>query len=124
MLSIDDAAAYLLERQLIDPAWVIDGCLTITDAARRNGNLKILGRAGAGLLLKQPADPADRGHETLACEAAFYQFCQREPTALLTRDIMPFMVHHDAERLSWRCECYPRRKRLPHTLPEQRSREI
>jgi hypothetical protein len=49
-------------------------------------------------LLKQPADPADRGHETLASEAAFYQFCQQEPAAFLTRDIMPFMVHHDAER--------------------------
>ena len=57
MLSLDDAVPYLLARQLIDPACIIDGSLTIQSAASRNGNLKIEGPQGAGLLIKQPVDP-------------------------------------------------------------------
>src|ERR1039458_10247943 len=98
MLSFEDAAPYLLERQLIDAAWIIDGSLTIQSAASRNGNLKIEGPRGAGLLIKQPADPAERGRETLGAEAAFYQFCQQEPAAAAITEIAPHLVYHDAER--------------------------
>jgi hypothetical protein len=98
MLSLEDAAPYLLERQLIDPAWIIDGSLTIECAAHRNANLKIEGPEGAGLLIKQPGDPAERGRETLGSEAAFYQFCQDEPAAAAMVQIAPHLVYHDEER--------------------------
>jgi Phosphotransferase enzyme family len=98
MLSFEDAAPYLLERGLIDPGWIIDGSLTIRSAASRNGNLKIEGPRGAGLLIKQPVDPAERGRETLTSEAKFYQCCQEEPAAGAMAEILPHLVYHDDER--------------------------
>ncbi len=98
MLTLDDAARYLLERKLIDPRWVIDGSLSIQSATSRNGNLKIEGPHGVGLLIKQPVDPADRSHETLDSEAAFYRFCQEETAASAMAEIMPRFVHHDVDR--------------------------
>ncbi len=52
MLSVDDATAFLVERGLIDPAWIIDGVLTIKSAARRNRNLRV---EGAGRWLPDQA---------------------------------------------------------------------
>jgi hypothetical protein len=98
MLSLDDAVPYLLSRQLIDPACIVDGSLTIQSAARRNGNLKIEGPQGAGLLIKQPIDPTEQGRETLSSEAAFYQFCQEEPAAAAMAQIAPHLVFHDVDR--------------------------
>ena len=43
MLSVDGATALLVERGLIDPAWIIDGALTIKSVARRNRNLRVEG---------------------------------------------------------------------------------
>ena len=95
MLSLDDAAPYLLARQLIDPDWIIGGSLTIRNAARRNRNLLIEGPGGAGLLIKQPGDPEARSRETLGAEAAFYQFCQAEPAAAKVAAITPQLVEYD-----------------------------
>ena len=98
MLSLDDAAPYLLERNLIDPEWILDGSLTIESAASRNANLKIEGPHRVGLFIKQPVGPADRGRESLSTEAAFYQYCQAEPAAAAMSAIVPRLVHHDRER--------------------------
>ncbi len=98
MLTFEDAAPYLFERNLIDPAWVIDGSLTIQSLSSRNGNLKIEGPDGAGLLLKQPADQAETGAEGLRAEAAFYRFCEEEPEAAALKRIVPRVAYHDAER--------------------------
>jgi tRNA A-37 threonylcarbamoyl transferase component Bud32 len=97
MLSLDDAASYLLARHLIDPDWIIGGSLSIRSVARRNGNLKIEGPPGAGLLIKQPGDHAASSRATLSAEAAFYQFCQNEPAAAGVAEIVPSLVDHDAE---------------------------
>ncbi len=95
MLSLDDAAHYLLARRLIDPDWIIGGSLTIRNAARRNNNLLIEGPGEAGLLIKQPGDPAERSRETLGAEAAFYQFCHSEPAAARVAAIGPRLIDYD-----------------------------
>ena len=97
MLSLDDAAHYLLARRLIDPDWIIGGSLTIRNAARRNNNLLIEGPGGAGLLIKQPGDPEARSRETLGAEAAFYQYCQSEPAAARVAAIAPRLMNYDPE---------------------------
>ncbi len=97
MLSLDDAASYLLARQWIDPDWIIGGSLSIRSVARRNGNLKVEGPPGAGLLIKQPGDHAASSRATLSAEAAFYQFCQNEPAAASVAAIVPHLVHYDEE---------------------------
>lgn len=60
MLNVDNAIPYLLEHDLIDPTWIIDGDLTIRCAARRNRNLRVEGPDGAGYLIKQ-ADELAQG---------------------------------------------------------------
>jgi hypothetical protein len=124
MLTLEDAAHYLLERKLIDPAWLIDGSLTIQSAASRNGNLKVEGPEGAGLLIKQPVDPAHRGRETLGSEAAFYRFCQEGPAASAMAKVAPRLVHHDDERCVLALRLVPEAQTLSKffaTAPQRQS---
>ncbi len=97
MLSLDDAAPYLLARRLIDPDWIIGGSLTIRHAARRNANLLIEGPGGAGLLIKRPGEAEARSRETLGAEASFYQYCQSEPAAARVAAIAPRLIAYDGE---------------------------
>jgi Phosphotransferase enzyme family len=97
MLTVDSVASFLLDRGLIDVSWIIDGDLTIRSAARRNRNLRVEGPSGSGFFIKQPDDPDEGGHETLRCEAAFYQFCRQAPDfAPLTR-FVPRLVASEIE---------------------------
>ena len=66
MIPVDEAMPYLLERGLVDRAWVIDGALRVSSAARRNRNLRVEGPGDAGYLIKQPDGPDAGGHRTLA----------------------------------------------------------
>jgi hypothetical protein len=98
MLKLDNAAAFLLERGLVDSDWIVDGHLIVRSAARRNRNLRIEGPNGAGYLIKQPDILAPAGQRTLANEAAFYEFCAREPDAAPVRCLLPRLVLRDADR--------------------------
>jgi hypothetical protein len=95
MLSVDGATAFLLERGLIDPAWVIEGVLTIKSAARRNRNLRVEGARGAGYLIKQPDNPGDGDFHLLRREAAFHRFCLEETAVGPTSAIVPRLVWSD-----------------------------
>jgi hypothetical protein len=98
MLIVDDAVPFLLESGLIDRNGIIDGTLTVRCSARRNRNLKIEGPNGTGLLVKQPDEPAEGGFETLRSEAAFYVFCQGEPTVAAMASVNPHLSYYDADR--------------------------
>ena len=65
MLGVDNVADFLLEKGLIDTAWIIDGALTVRSAARRNRNLRVEGPGGTGFLIKQPDSPLEGGFQTL-----------------------------------------------------------
>src|SRR6185369_15828414 len=93
MLTLDDAADYLLARGLVTTQAIIDGDLRVIAAARRNRNLRVLAEEGTGYLLKQPFDPAQGGHSTLSAEASFYTFCREEEIAAPLRRILPRLVH-------------------------------
>jgi Ser/Thr protein kinase RdoA (MazF antagonist) len=95
MLSVDGATALLVERGLIDPAWIIDGALTIKSAARRNRNLRVEGAKGAGFLIKQPDNPGDGDFHLLQREAAFHRFCLEETAARAISTIVPRLVWSD-----------------------------
>jgi hypothetical protein len=100
MLSVDGATAVLLERGLIDPAWIVDGVLTIRAVARRNRNLWVEGPGGAGFLLKQPDNPGEGDYQPLRREAAFYRFCVDETALGPINTFMPRLVlSDDAETL-------------------------
>jgi hypothetical protein len=96
MISLDDAATYLLSHGLIDRAWIIDGELTVRCAARRNRNLRVEGPGGAGYLVKQP--DGDGGRATLGVEADFYRLCQDGCAAEAISRIVPRLSHYDPDR--------------------------
>src|SRR4051794_1036244 len=87
MLSVDNAAEWLIERELIDVDAILAGDLTISSAVRRNRNLRIKREAGPGYLVKQPEEESAR--QTLRAEAAFYAFCRDEESVAAMRDIVP-----------------------------------
>jgi Phosphotransferase enzyme family len=95
MLSVDGATAFLLERGLIDPAWIIDGVLTIRTVARRNRNLRVEGPGGTGFLIKQPDNPGEGDHDPLRREAAFHRFCTEETALRAISTFMPRLVSSD-----------------------------
>ncbi|HZW30728.1 MAG TPA: phosphotransferase [Isosphaeraceae bacterium] len=97
MLDVDSVTPFLLDRGLIPVSWVIDGDLTIRSAARRNRNLEVEGPGGTALLIKQPGDASEGGHETLRREARFYRFCREESAAAPMVRILPRLVCWDAE---------------------------
>jgi Ser/Thr protein kinase RdoA (MazF antagonist) len=97
MLTVDNVTDFLLDRRLIDAAWIIDGPLTIRSMARRNRNLVIVGPGTAGFLIKQPYDPAEGGLETLRREALFHGLCREEPTAELMSEVIPRLVDRDLD---------------------------
>ena len=98
MLSLENSVPYLLERNLITLRSIVEGDLTVTNAARRNRNLRVARTDGPGYLLKQPDDPTLGGAFTLGQEAQFYAFCQQEPAAASMQTFLPRMLHCDPEQ--------------------------
>jgi hypothetical protein len=93
MLDVDSVFPFLLDRGLIDLAWIIDGTLTIRSIPRRNRNLQVEGPEGRGYLIKQPELSAHGGHATLRCESMFHEFCREEPAASALTLFLPRLVH-------------------------------
>jgi Ser/Thr protein kinase RdoA (MazF antagonist) len=107
MLNTDSATPYLLMQGLINTASIIDGELTIVSAARRNRNLRVEGPAGAGYLIKQPDSSEQDCYQTLHCEADFYKFCQQRPETSAMAELLPRLVHFDAERAVLVLDLFP-----------------
>ena len=122
MLTLEDAAHLparaKADRPRVDDRWFAHDPET---AASRNGNLKIEGPRGTGLLIKQPVDPAHRGRETLGSEAAFYRFCQEEPAASAMAKVVPRLVYHDDERCVLALRLVPEALTLSNSSPRPRS---
>ena len=95
MLTIDTITPFLLERGLVDLAWIVGGHLTIREAARRNRNIQVNGPNGTGLFLKQPDPSAERGHDSLRREADFYRLCRELPAISEVLRFLPRMIHDD-----------------------------
>jgi aminoglycoside phosphotransferase (APT) family kinase protein len=93
VLTLDNAARWLVGRGLATPADIVDGRLAITDAARRNRNFRVTrARPACGYLVKQSAEAgADRGVDA---EAAFYRFCDRHPAGEPVRAWLPRFVDY------------------------------
>lgn len=98
MLSVDNAANYLIDHSLISAQSIVEGDLMIVNAARRNRNLRVTCRDGAGYLIKQPDDPSFGGQYSLRCEAMFYAFCRREPAVEALQEVLPRMSYFDPDQ--------------------------
>jgi hypothetical protein len=97
MLTQRDIAPYLLRRNLIDPASIVQGDLTVLDASRRNRNFKVLSFRGPSYLLKQGISP-DRV-TTIGREAATYQFMHggRQTQTVGLTDYIPQFYSYDLQ---------------------------
>lgn len=99
-LSQRQAVAYLLQRNLIDPACVVAGDLTVLDVSRRNRNLVVSTTNGPSYLLKQGMN--SDGMATVAHEAAVYQFLRSDPrtdNVGLRRFLPEFYGYDEQERI-------------------------
>src|SRR5690349_14982064 len=107
MLRVDNAAKYLIDHNLITVQSIVEGDMVIADAARRNRNLRVTRRDGAGYLIKQPDDPSLGGQYSLRCEAMFYAFCRQEPAVDAIRDVLPRLRYFDADQSLLALELLP-----------------
>jgi Ser/Thr protein kinase RdoA (MazF antagonist) len=132
MLDVDNAVPFLLAHGLIQRDWILSGDLTIKSAARRNRNLRVEGPGGAGCFIKQPDSLVSAGRQTLASEAAFYEFCQEEAAALSVARLIPRLVFREPDRSLHVLELIPgaiplsryASDRLPDAFPVEPSRAL
>jgi Ser/Thr protein kinase RdoA (MazF antagonist) len=97
-LTVDTVVPYLLERNLVSVAAIVEGDLEVIDAGRRNHNLKIVRRDGPSYLIKQPGEGEHSTDMTIRCEAAFYNHCKRDPIAAEVGEVLPNLYCWDEER--------------------------
>lgn len=97
-LTVDTAVPYLVARDLVSVASIVDGDLEVVDVGRRNQNLKVVCKAGPSYLVKQPGEGEHATEETVRCEATFYRHCQAEHDAADLRGIVPELRRWDEDR--------------------------
>jgi Ser/Thr protein kinase RdoA (MazF antagonist) len=97
-LTVDTVVPYLVERNLVSVAAIVEGDLEVIDAGRRNQNLKIVRRRGPSYLIKQPGEGERATEATIRCEASFYNHCQLDPAAADVRGLLPRLHGWDEGR--------------------------
>lgn len=98
MLSHSEVTRYLLLNRLISAEAVVDGDLRIIECSRRNHNLKVINEQGTSYFLKHGV--GSNKSESVAHEAAVYQWLEGLPEASALRLHLPRYIRFDAvERL-------------------------
>jgi aminoglycoside phosphotransferase (APT) family kinase protein len=97
-LTVDTVIPYLIERNLVSVASIVEGDLEVIDAGRRNQNLKIVRRRGPSYLIKQPGEGEGATDATIRCEASFYKYCELDPGAADIRAHLPAVHGWDENR--------------------------
>ena len=95
LLNVDNAAQWMKERGLLTAADVVDGRVLITDAGRRNRNLKVTrGPTASGYVIKQAPDGGLGRTSTIAAEASFYRSSTTDPGMAAVRPTVPALVQY------------------------------
>jgi hypothetical protein len=97
-LTVDTVVPYLVERDLVSAAAIVEGDLKVVDVGRRNENLKIIREGGPSYLLKQPGEGEPSTDATIRYEAAFYNNCQFDSGSAELRDVIPGFQSWDESR--------------------------
>jgi hypothetical protein len=93
MLTEREVIPYLLQKQFISAAALVDGDLAVIDASRRNCTFHVVRAHGPGYVLKQGVDPASRA--TVAREAAIYQYLQTQSPSVGLARYLPRYYGYD-----------------------------
>src|SRR5262245_29779541 len=97
-LTVDTILPYLIEKNLVSPAAIVEGDFAAIDAGRRNQSLKIVLRRGRSYLIKQPGEGENYTDVTVRREAWFYNHCQLEPYAAELQNVLPALYGWDEQR--------------------------
>ena len=97
-LTVDTVIPYLIARDLVSVAAIVEGDLEVVDVGRRNQNLKVGRRHGPGYVLKQPGEGEHGTDATIRREAGFYHHCELDPDAAAVRVIVPGLHSWDEDR--------------------------
>lgn len=97
-LTVDTVLPYLIEKNLVSAAAIVDGDFLAIDAGRRNQSLKIVVRHGPSYLIKQPGEGERSTEATLRREAWFYDRCRFEPYAAQMQNVLPALCGWDEDR--------------------------
>jgi hypothetical protein len=95
VLTQSEVVPYLLKRNLVRTASIVESDLVVTDVSRRNRNYTVLSECAPSYLLKQGVGP--EGRATLAHEAAVYQLLQEEPEYSLLSRYLPRYYGYDSQ---------------------------
>ena len=97
-LSPENLVHYLFERGFATRESVVDGCVEISEIARRNRNFKVRQRNGPGYFLKQVRRWEPETLRTLQAEAQCYQLAAEHEVFADLRGIVPRFHSWDARR--------------------------
>jgi hypothetical protein len=97
-LTVDTVVPYLLERDLVSVASIVEGDLEVIDVGRRNENLKIICQNGQSYFLKQPGNGEPSTDATICCEATFYNHCRLDTGAADLLGFIPGFHGWDEDR--------------------------
>jgi Phosphotransferase enzyme family len=95
MLAHRDLALYLLKRQFITAASIVEDDLLLMDASRRNYNLKVISERGPSYFVKQGVGPD--GIATIGHEAVVYELIQSLPGSPQLQCYLPHCYEYDPQ---------------------------
>ncbi len=94
MLAQSEVAGFLLQRQLLSAATIVDGDLMVEEASRRNRNFKVICKTGPSYLLKQGF--SQNGQATVGHESTVYKRLERTLPDSALRAHLPRYCGYDA----------------------------
>lgn len=97
-LTATNLVHYLLGRNLLSAATVVDGNFMVAEVGRRNRNFKVMLKDSPGLFIKQIKSFDASTISTLQREAACYRIVGQNPGYRALADTMTRLVEHDANR--------------------------
>jgi hypothetical protein len=122
-----EVVPYLLRREFLHPAAVVECDVLVTDASRRNRNFRVVSERGPSYLLKQGV--GNGGARTVEHEAAVYRSLREGPLREGMKRYLPACHGYDTERGVLTLELLPRaeslrdyhvsRRRFPTSLAKQ-----
>ena len=105
-----EVVPYLLRRELLHPAAVVECDVLVIDASRRNRNFRVVSERGPSYLLKQGV--GNDGARTVRHEAAVYRSLREGPSREGMKRYLPACHGYDTERGVLTLQLLPRAESL------------
>jgi 5-methylthioribose kinase len=104
LISINNAAHYLLMKKLIDVKSIIQGDLRLIDSSRKNRNIRVIRNNDTSYLIKQAMSGDPYSIQTIQSEARIYTLARKDSTFSQLKEIVPSIYYYDNARNILICE--------------------